>query len=132
MLFPARPALRHAALPTLSLGLLTLAGVAHGASLMGRVTLADGQPVAGALVTVFNEAKDRKETVYTAQDGSYAIHSSFSGKLTVRARSHRLEDISKPLVSTSDTPTTLDFQMKLFQNAQALSDSLHTRTFAIN
>lgn len=128
MLPPARSALRPAP-PTsigyaISLSMLMFAAPAHSASLIGRVTLADGQPVAGALVTVFNEAKDRKETVYTAQDGSYAIRSSFAGKLTVRARSHRLEDVSKPLVSTGDKPTTLDFQMKPFKDAQALSDSL--------
>ncbi|MFT3856180.1 MAG: hypothetical protein QM742_01250 [Aquabacterium sp.] len=77
------------------------------------------------MVTVFNEAKDRKETVYTALDGSYAIRTSFQGKLSVRARSHMLQDVSLPVTSAAATPPTrLDLQMTAFPNAQALSDSL--------
>jgi virginiamycin B lyase len=112
---------RHSAL---GLALLAAASHAHASAFIGHVTTPDGQAVAGALVTVFNEAKDRKETVYTAQDGSYAIRSSFRGQLTVRARSHRLQDVNKPITSADDKPVTLDFQMAPFANAKALSDSL--------
>jgi streptogramin lyase len=113
-------------LPWLASGLI-LTALPHAAlalTLTGKVTQADQRPVAGAMVTVFNEGKDRKETVYTAQDGSYAIRTSFQGKLTVRARFHRLEDVSRPLVSAGDATVRLDLQMAPFQNAQALSDSL--------
>lgn len=120
----AHPVLRPSLLSAIGLGLLGLLSQAQAANLVGKITTADGRPVAGALVTVFNEAKDRKETVYAAQDGSYAIRSSFSGKLTVRARSHRLEDVSKALTSADDKPVELSFQMAPFKNAQALSDSL--------
>lgn len=119
--FPSRPTLLAA---TLALGLAAACSTASALQLQGRVATADGQPISGALITVWNEAKDRKETVYSALDGTYAIQSSFKGKLTVRARYHRLEDVNKPLLSENDTPVKLDFQMTPFKNAQALSDSL--------
>jgi virginiamycin B lyase len=132
-----RRRLVRAALPAWALfALLPMAQHAHAASFTGRITTADGQPVAGALVTVFNEAKDRKETVYTSMDGRYAIRSSFTGQLTVRARSHRLQDATKAVDASggskgsgkdgniNDTPITLDLQMQPFANAKALSDSL--------
>jgi hypothetical protein len=75
----------------------------HAVDLTGRVTQAGGRPVAGALVTVFNTAKDQKETVYTALDGSYAISTPFEGQLTVRARAHMLQDASKSFMTTSTT-----------------------------
>ncbi|MDO9234649.1 MAG: carboxypeptidase regulatory-like domain-containing protein [Aquabacterium sp.] len=108
----------------ISLTLLSLATSAHAASFTGKVSTAEGKPVVGALVTVFNEAKDRKETVYTDAAGRYAIRSSFKGKLTVRARSHMWQDINQAVVSTDDKPQLLNFQMVPFANAQALSDSL--------
>ena len=124
MLSAVRPALRPLSLPAIGLGLLAVLAQAQAANLTGRVTTGAGLPVAGALVTVFNEAKDRKETVYTAQDGSYAIRSGFSGHLTVRARAHRLEDVSQALTSADDRLVELNFQMSPFKDAQALSDSL--------
>jgi len=101
-----------------------LAMPAAAVSLQGRVTLASGQPVAGALVTVFNTARDRKETVYTAQDGHYAITSPFTGPLTVRVRSHMLQDASMPVDGQLIAVQTLDFQMAPHPNARSLSDSL--------
>ena len=108
----------------ISLTLLSLATSAQAASFTGKVSTAEGKPVVGALVTVFNEAKDRKETVYTDAAGRYAIRSSCKGKLTVRARSHMWQDTNQAVVSTDDKPQLLNFQMVPFANAQALSDSL--------
>jgi virginiamycin B lyase len=104
---------------------MALPWAAHAVKLTGHVTLAGGQPAAGALITLFNEAKDRKETVYTATDGSYAISSSFTGQLTLRARAHMLQDVNKGLSGAAgDRLLTIDFRMAPYANAQALSDSL--------
>ncbi|MFZ1295729.1 MAG: carboxypeptidase-like regulatory domain-containing protein, partial [Pseudomonadales bacterium] len=59
----------------------TFAGIVHG-----TVSTADGRAVSGALLTLFNEARNRKETVYSAPDGSYVLATGFSGKLRLRAR----------------------------------------------
>jgi virginiamycin B lyase len=102
-----------------------LTGSARAVTLTGHVALANGQPVAGALVTLFNEAKDRKETVYTATDGSYALRSGFTGTLTLRARAHMLQDALRPVNALGgEQPQRLDFQMAPYANAKALSDSL--------
>jgi virginiamycin B lyase len=119
------PALRFRPLGLLTSTLALLLPLsAQALQLTGKVTLPSGHPIGGALVTVFNEAKDRKETVYTALDGSYALRSTMAGKLTIRTRAHMLEDVSKPMESRDDKPLVLDFQMKPHQDAKALSDSL--------
>jgi virginiamycin B lyase len=123
---PRRPtALAHLGLLSgLLLSGLLLSGGTQAANFIGQVSGPDGHPVAGALVTVFNEAKDRKETVYTSQDGRYAIRTDFSGPLTVRARVHKFQDTSRPVTVTASQTMTLDLAMAPFPNAQALSDSL--------
>lgn len=107
---------------------LAIAGIpehaALAASFKGQVTGPDGQPLAGALVTVFNEARDRKETVYTSQDGRYAVRTPFKGRLEVRARAHKFEDQRRDAQAGDDQAQQLDFKMAPFANAQALSDSL--------
>ncbi|MFI4930118.1 MAG: carboxypeptidase regulatory-like domain-containing protein, partial [Burkholderiales bacterium] len=70
---------------TVAVGAGLSAQPADAAALNGLVT-ADGKPVAGAMVTVFNEARTQRETVYTGADGRYAIRTGFAGTLDVRAR----------------------------------------------
>ena len=45
-----------------------------------------GQPVAGALVTLWNEARNRKESVYSDAAGKYTLETGFTGKVRLRAR----------------------------------------------
>ncbi|HET6789431.1 MAG TPA: carboxypeptidase-like regulatory domain-containing protein, partial [Aquabacterium sp.] len=85
------------------------AGAVQAASFKGTVTAPDGRPVAGALVTVFNEAGDRKETVYTSLDGRYAIRTPFRGKLVVRARVHKFEDVRREVQAPDDLARVQDF-----------------------
>ncbi|CBL47178.1 Conserved hypothetical protein [gamma proteobacterium HdN1] len=101
-----------------------LPSVSFAASFTGVVTGPNDEPMAGALVTVFNEQMDRKETVYADAMGRYAIRTPFSGKLRVRARTHRFEDTLMDVDSKLDEVRSLDFKMQPFANAQALSDSL--------
>ena len=44
------------------------------------------------MVTVFNDERDQRETVYTDADGSYAIRTAYAGKLDVRARLANYDD----------------------------------------
>lgn len=103
---------------------LVLSAWAGAAGFTGHVTDDAGRPLAGALVTVFNEAGDRKETVYTAADGSYAIVTPFTGRLSLRARAHRYADARQPGTAAGSRPARIDFRLQPFANAQALSDSL--------
>lgn len=106
------------------LALLIMGQHATAAAFVGHVQTAEGQPLAGALVTVFSADGDRKETVYTAQDGSYAIRTPFAGELVVRARQHLFEDVWLKTKAEATTVATQNFRMQPFANAQALSDSL--------
>lgn len=108
---------------SLLLAAALLPSAAPAAQLSGRVVTADGQPVSGGLVTVFNEAKNRKTTAYTAADGSYALTTDFDGKLSVRARLPAYEDVVREAVSTA-SPLRLDFTLAKIADAQALSDTL--------
>lgn len=112
---------RHAVCASLAF----MAGdAALAARLSGTVSGPDGAPMQGAMVTVFNEARDRKETVYTDRVGRYAIQTAFSGHLAVRARAHRFQDMRHEVDAAGDQPRTLDFKLSPYPNAQALSDSL--------
>lgn len=104
--------------------LVSATPAAFALDISGSVSNAQGQPVAGALVTVFNTAKDRKETVYTAADGSYALRTAFTTPVTLRARAHRYADAHTELATAAKGTTRSDFRLQAFANAQALSDSL--------
>jgi len=98
-------------------------GLAAAASLTGQVT-ADGKPAMGAMLTVFNEAKTARETVYTDADGRYAIRTSFGGKLDVRAR----------LLGHADARTSLQLSpdQRAEQNMQLVAHATPTdRTAAL-
>ncbi len=79
---------------------------ARAASFTGKVTLPDGKPAFGAMVTVFNADKTTRQTVYTAADGSYAIRTPYAGKLDVRARLANYDDQTVSVESTADTGPT--------------------------
>jgi virginiamycin B lyase len=103
---------------------LGLPAVASAASFEGTVTLPDGRPAFGAMVSVFNAEKNRKQTVYTAADGSFAIVTPYSGALDVRARLANFEDRLTTVDSTADSVNRLDLQLAEFADAQSASDAL--------
>ena len=105
-------------------GALAIPAPAFAARLSGQLTTADGQPVSGGLVTVFNEAKNRKTTAYTAPDGRYAVTTDFDGRLSVRARVSGFEDVVKEFDASSAKAGSLDFSVSKIIDAQALSDTL--------
>ena len=71
---------------------------AAAAAITGVVATTDSRPISGALVTLWNEAGNRKETVYTGADGSYALRTDFSGKLNLRVRTPYFKDVTKPVL----------------------------------
>jgi len=93
----------------------------HASTLSGTVATTDGRPISGAMVTAWNEAKNRKETVFTGADGRYSLQTSFAGNLTLRARTPYFKDVEKT-VAASDA-ITVDFAAEL-ASPDELSDSL--------
>ena len=115
---------KYAACTALTGLLLAAAAPVHAAGFTGKVQDERGQPLAGVMVSVFNAAQDRKETVYTTADGRYAIQTPFAGTLTVRARAHALQDARQTVSAGMKQVQALDFRLTPFADAKALSDSL--------
>lgn len=106
---------------------LALAGAACGASaatLTGLVATAAGQPVAGAMVTLWNEAKNRKETVYSDDKGRYTLNTGFTGKLVLRARASNYRDFNINLDLAGDAKQNHHLVLVKLTDAQEISDQL--------
>lgn len=110
----------------------TLAGTAlpaSAASFQGRVTAPDGKPVYGAMVSVFDAGKERRETVYTDEDGRYAIRTPYAGPLTIRARFAGFEDAKADRQAGAEERISLDIVFAPFKTAEAASDALSASAF---
>jgi len=97
---------------------------ADAAILTGTLRVEGGLPVAGAMLSVWNEDKSRKETVYSGADGAYAIKTDFGGKLSVRARLANFADADVELQIGAGEAQTLDLTMPHFASPDALSEAL--------
>ncbi len=93
-------------------------------NLYGTVTTAQAEPISGAMVTVFDGPRQRKTTVYTAQDGSYALRTAYDGQVSVRVRAPYYEDVEVALALPQEGAVSQDFVASRLVDPQALSDSL--------
>lgn len=110
----------------LSVGLLVLgsSAPARAGKLEGTVTTAGGQPIQGAMVTVFSPNRLRKETVFTDAGGKYVIDVRFAGELTVRARASSFADQTHTMMLGSDDQRILDLQVGPFESELDRSNAL--------
>lgn len=90
----------------------------------GTVTTSAGQPLNGAMVTVFSENRMRKETVFTDAEGRYLIVVGFEGELTVRARAPGFADQTKTLTVGEGTRLTVDLTVSPFKSELDRSNAL--------
>jgi virginiamycin B lyase len=104
--------------------LLGVANNGHAAALHGTVTTPDGKPAFGAMVTVFNAAKDQRQTVYTDVAGNYAIRTPYAGSLDIRVRLANFEDNRISRVLAADERARVDLSLKKFADDRAASDAL--------
>lgn len=105
-------------------GLFGLIGSAHAASFTGTVHLPDGQPAYGAMVTVFDAAKQKRETVYTDAQGQYSIRTGYAGALDIRVRLANYADNRITQNVAIDELARVDLPLKPFADPQAASDAL--------
>ena len=103
---------------------LAFAPAGWPASFHGTVTLPDGRPAFGAMVSVFNAERNQKQTVYTAADGSYAIVTPYSGSLDVRARLANHDDALVTVDAPTGATSRLDLALRAFADPQGASDAL--------
>jgi len=121
---------------TVTLGiLLSMAGPAFSASaatVEGTVKTSTGQPVSGAMVTVFSANRMRKQTVFTDAEGRYLIVVDYEGQLTVRARTSSFADQTQKVAVRDAEPQTVDLTVTAFESeidrSNALPASAHLTT----
>lgn len=122
-----------AAIRTLVLALplasLTLGSMAQAASFSGTVTLPDGKPAYGAMVTVSDADGERRQTVYTAADGSYAIRTPYAGKLKVRVRLAGYKDGSVEQQAAAAGRARLNLALGNFANLGEMNETLSASAF---
>jgi len=113
-----------AALAFIGAPLLLLSVATQAASLTGTIANTDGQPVAGALVTLWNEARNRKETVYTNAAGGYTLDTEFTGSVILRGRTPYYRDFNSHFNLASDDNQQHNLALEKMTDPQEISDSL--------
>lgn len=103
--------------------------LAQAASFSGRVTLPDGRPAFGAMVTVFDADGERRQTVYAAADGSYAIRTPYAGKLKVRVRLSGFKDAAAEQQAAAAGSKQLDLTLGTFANLGEMNETLSASAF---
>jgi sugar lactone lactonase YvrE/cytochrome c5 len=97
---------------------------AQAATLSGTVANTGGQPVAGALVTLWNEAHNRKETVYTDAAGKYTLETEFTGSVILRGRAPYYRDFNTSFDLSGDDSQQHNLALEKMTDPQEISDSL--------
>lgn len=103
--------------------------LAQAANFAGKVTLPDGRPAYGAMVTVFDADGERRQTVYTAADGSYAIRTPYAGKLKVRVRLAGFQDGVSEQQASATGSARLDLALGQFADLAEMNNSLSASAF---
>lgn len=103
--------------------------LAQAASFSGRVTLPDGRPAYGAMVTVFDADGERRQTVYTAADGSYAIRTPYVGKVKVRVRMAGFKDRTVEESATASQASRLNLSLGTFASLGELDETLSASAY---
>jgi virginiamycin B lyase len=97
---------------------------ASAATLDGSVKTSAGQPVAGAMVTVFSANRMRKQTVFTDSQGRYLIVVDYEGELTIRARASNVADQSQTISVAQQDKHTVDLTLAPFESDMERSNAL--------
>jgi len=108
-----------------ALGLIG-APLAHieAATISGTVANTKGQPIAGALVTLWNEAHNRKETVYSNAAGNYTLDTEFSGSVILRGRAPYYRDFNTAFDLAADDRQQHNLALEKMTDPQEISNSL--------
>ncbi len=103
---------------------------AQAATLSGRVVTTEGAPLKGAMITLWNEAHNRKETVYSNEAGEYQLDTDFTGKLTLRGRSPYYRDFNTTFELAATDVQQHNLALEKMTDAKEISDSLTSSAHA--
>jgi streptogramin lyase len=104
---------------------LMLAPAVQAALLQGQVTGSAEQPLAGAIVTLFDASGLNSESVYTDAQGHFHLQTALTGPLTLRVRAPDYLDFRQSLNFTPETALDLATPGIRLQPADALTRSTH-------
>jgi streptogramin lyase len=105
-------------------GTVLLPAVVYSATIAGEVK-SEGNPVRGALVTLFSADRLVSETVLTDATGHYRLGTQLHGALSIRARAPLdADDVGKLEVPAGDAKLTHEFSLRPLTRPQEISDSL--------
>lgn len=104
--------------------LIVLSGgatAAQATTLSGVVKNGTDTPIAGAMVTLRNNA-GLAESVFTNQSGAYHLSTRLSGDLEMRFRKRYYQDVVKRVAMKKDQASTVDVELSALTEAKAISD----------
>lgn len=94
------------------------------ATLNGRISSSGGLPIAGAMVTAFNQTETRRITAYSDAQGRYVLPLGFAGKIALRVRTPYFKDTTQTVTITDGAVLTRDFVTEKITDPDELSESL--------
>ena len=103
---------------------LPLLGPANAARLIGAVATDKEQPVAGAMVSLFEYQTKRKITVYSDFQGRFVLESNITGEAVLRVRAPYFGDMTRTITLSKNDQVSLKLVIKPLATTDALSDSL--------
>jgi len=112
--------------------------IVSAANLNGQVQSFNGQPIAGAIVTLTSPTEQRSESVYSDTLGHFTLDNNLSGELVLRVRTPYFEDLTQTMTvatitSSSDVSRakqSLILRLTRQEDPKALSDSLSASAHA--
>lgn len=99
-----------------------LAAPAPGAVLQGRVLAGDGQPLAGAIVTLNSDERGIADSVYTDAEGRYTLTTDLQGNLTLRVRKRYHRDDLRTLELGAAATLAVNATLQELTDPKQLSD----------
>ncbi len=99
-------------------------GAVTPATLMGVVKDDHSKPLSGVMVRVTNATSGISQSVFTDEQGRYALSTRLAGDVTVRFRLPYYQDETNTLMLTVGKPVTLPAVLKPMTDLEQISESL--------
>jgi len=110
--------------PLLVFVIMAMSSELMSATLAGQVLSSQGQPISGAIVTLFDESQKRSESVYSDAFGQFQLETNMSGTMTVRARAPYFSDQQSPVLLSGQERAQITLAMTQQEDPEALSSAL--------
>ncbi len=94
------------------------------ATLSGRVVTDENNALAGAIVTLWNEARNQKLSTYTDAQGKYQLTTDFIGTVTLRGRSPYYRDTNVSVTLALDSTVQQSLLLERMTDVAEISASL--------